>query len=124
MPVFLATLHDTAAVMAVAAFSAGPGARLVRQPVLGQALLFIASFGAIFTLLGVSVGFLGAGLFAIPAARQVAGAAVILLGLLMTGLFGPVLDRFQFGIRHERLPTGRSTRPMALAGPLAAGCGP
>jgi cytochrome c-type biogenesis protein len=124
MPVYLAYLGETAAVMGVAAVPAGHGAKLVRQPVLGQALLFTASFGVIFTLLGVSVGLLGAGLFAIPAVRQVAGAAVVVLGLLMTGVFGPVLDRFQFGIRPERLPAGRSARSVALGGLFALGWSP
>jgi len=49
---------------------------------------------------------------------------VIALGLLMTGVFGPVLDRFQFGIRPERLPAGRSARSVALGGLFALGWSP
>ena len=124
VPVYLAYLGETAAVVGVAAVPAGPGWKLVRQPVLGQALLFTASFGVIFTLLGISVGLLGAGLFTIPALRQATGVVVIVLGLLMTGVFGPVLDRFQFGVRPERLPAGRSARSVALGGLFALGWSP
>lgn len=124
VPVYLAYLGETAAVVGVAAVPAGTRATLVRQPVFGQALLFTASFGVIFTLLGVSVGLLGAGLFTIPALRQAAGLVVIALGLLMTGVFGPILDRFQFGIRPDRLPAGRSARSVALGGLFALGWSP
>jgi cytochrome c-type biogenesis protein len=124
VPVYLAYLGETAAVVGVAFVPAGRGARLVHQPVFGQALLFTASFGAVFTLLGVSVGLLGASLFTIPVIRQSAGVVVIALGLLMTGIFGPILDRFQFGIRPERLPAGRSARSVALGGLFALGWSP
>lgn len=124
VPVYLAYLGETAAVVGVAAQPTHEGAKLVRQPVLGQALLFTASFGAIFTLLGVSVGLLGAGLFTIPALRQSAGVVVVLMGLLMTGVFGPVLDRFQFGIRPASLPTSRSARSVVLGGLFAIGWSP
>jgi cytochrome c-type biogenesis protein len=124
VPVYLAYLGETAAVVGVAALPAGAGANLGRQAVFGQALLFTASFGAIFTLLGVSVGLLGAGLFTIPALRQAAGLVVIALGLLMTGIFGPVLDRFQFAMRPDRLPASRSARSVTLGGLFALGWSP
>lgn len=124
VPVYLAYLGETAVGVGAAAGPAGTASGLVRQPVFGQALLFTASFGVIFTLLGVSVGLLGAGLFTIPGVRQVAGVAVIALGLLMTGIFGPVLDRFQFGLRPGRLPAGRSARSLALGGLFALGWSP
>ena len=125
VPVYLAYLGETAAVVGVAPTSAGsPATRLVRQPIVGQALLFTASFGAVFTLLGVSVGLLGAGLFTIPAVRQAAGVVVIALGLLTTGIFGPVLDRLQIGIHPDRLPTGRSARSVALGALFAVGWTP
>lgn len=124
LPVYLAYLGETAAVVGATAGTSGTTTRLGRQPILGQALLFTASFGATFTLLGVSAGLLGAGLFTIPALRQAAGVAVIALGLVMTGLFGPVLDRFQFGLSPERLPAGRSARSLALGGLFALGWSP
>ncbi len=124
VPVYVAYLGETAAGVGPAAVVGGAAAKVVRQPVFGQALLFTASFGAIFTLLGVSVGLLGAGLFTIPLLRQAAGVAVIGLGVLTTGVFGPVLDRFQFGIRPDRLPAGRSGRSVALGALFAVGWSP
>lgn len=124
LPVYMAYLGETAA-----STVSGPGAVAVvpaaaRGPILAQALLFVAAFGAVFTLLGISVGLLGTGLFAIPVARQVAGIVVIVLGLLMTGLFGPVLSRFQLSIRPERLPAGRSARSLTLGALFALGWSP
>lgn len=124
VPVYVAYLGETAAGVGVTAHTGGPSARLLRQPVLGQALLFTASFGLVFTLLGVSVGLIGAGLFAVPVIRQVAGVVVILLGVLMTGVFGPVLDRFQVTARSDRLPAGRSARSVVLGGLFALGWSP
>lgn len=127
VPVYMAYLGETAASLPVAApvgsdnTTAGSAAR---RPILGQALLFVAAFGAVFTLLGVSVGLIGTGLFALPTARQVAGAVVFVLGLLMTGLFGPVLDRFQLSLRPERLPAGRSARSLTLGALFALGWSP
>lgn len=124
LPVYMAYLGETAAGTA----SAGAGSAVVasspRGPIVGQALLFVAAFGAVFTLLGISVGLLGTGLFALPAARQVAGVVVIILGLLMTGLFGPVLSRFQFSVNLERLPAGRSARSLTLGALFALGWSP
>jgi cytochrome c-type biogenesis protein len=124
VPVYVAYLGETAAGVGSAAVAGGAAAKVVRQPVFGQALLFTASFGAIFTLLGVSVGLLGAGLFTIPLLRQAAGVVVIGMGLLTTGVFGPVLDRFQFGIRADRLPASRSGRSVALGALFAVGWSP
>jgi cytochrome c-type biogenesis protein len=124
LPVYMAYLGETAA----SAASAGGGSAAVatspRGPIVGQALMFVAAFGAVFTLLGISVGLLGTGLFALPAARQVAGVVVIIMGLLMTGLFGPVLSRFQFSINLERLPAGRSARSVTLGALFALGWSP
>ena len=49
---------------------------------------------------------------------------VILLGLLTTGLFGPVLDRLQVSVGPEWLPAARSTRALALGGLVAIGWTP
>jgi cytochrome c-type biogenesis protein len=54
----------------------------------------------------------------------VAGVLVILLGLLTTGIFGPVLDRLQVGVGPEWLPAARSTRALALGGLVAIGWTP
>ena len=125
VPVYLAYLGETASSAALATTPGGTTLSIVsRGPIVAQAALFVTAFGVVFTLLGISVGLLGGALFALPAGRQVAGAAVILLGLLMTGLFGPVLDRFQIGLRPERLPASRSVRSLALGGLFALGWSP
>lgn len=124
LPVYMAYLGETAAsaVSGVGTMAVAPAG--ARGPIVAQALLFVAAFGAVFTLLGISVGLLGTGLFAIPVARQVAGIVVIVLGLLMTGLFGPVLARFQLSITPERLPAGRSARSLTLGALFALGWSP
>lgn len=59
-------------------------------------------------LLGISAGLLGASLFKfIPFAQHAAGLIVIALGLLMTGVFGPVLARFGLRLDGISLPRGR-----------------
>lgn len=123
LPVYMAYLGETAASTGFAT-AGSTVATSPRGPIVGQALLFVAAFGTVFTLLGISVGLLGTGLFALPAARQVAGVVVIILGLLMTGLFGPVLSRFQFSVNLERLPAGRSARSLTLGALFALGWSP
>jgi len=109
LPVYLAFL-GTAVVE-----SDGSGTATARVAVLPQALLFVAGFSALFILLGTTLGVLGAPLFRnVPATRQIAGIAVIVLGLLTTGLFGPVLDRMRIGLDASWLPTARSGRSVAL----------
>ncbi|HJT63888.1 MAG TPA: cytochrome c biogenesis protein CcdA [Candidatus Limnocylindria bacterium] len=78
VPVYLAVLAEAAV-----------GDRSVLVP----AGLFSLGFSIVFILLGVSVGLIGMTLFREPVVQQIAGAIVIGLGLLMTGVFGPVLDR-------------------------------
>jgi cytochrome c-type biogenesis protein len=120
VPVYLAFLGETATV-------AGPGTAslAVRGPILSQALLFVAGFGLLFVLLGTSVGIFGSVLFRIDGARQVAGLAVIGIGLLTTGIFGPVLDRvMRVGVRIDLLPATRSARALALGALVAIGWTP
>lgn len=125
LPVYLAYLGETASSMAIAAPGAGSViAGASRRPILAQAALFVTAFGAVFTVLGISVGLLGGALFALPAVRQIAGGVVIGLGFLMTGVFGPILNRFQLGIRPQRLPETRSLRSLALGGLFALGWSP
>ena len=124
LPVYMAYLGETAASTASAGAGSAAVATPPRGPIVGQALIFVAAFGAVFTLLGISVGLLGTGLFALPAARQVAGVVVIIMGLLMTGMFGPVLSRFQFSVNLERLPAGRSARSLTLGALFALGWSP
>lgn len=110
VPVYLAFLGESAA---------------GRERVLPQALLFVAGFSIVFVALGTSVGLLGSALFRIDGARQAAGVVVIGIGLLTTGVFGPVLDRFmRIGVRSDLLPIARSARAVALGALVAIGWTP
>jgi len=109
LPVYLAFL-GTAAVE-----DDGSEAATAPVAILPQALLFVAGFSVLFILLGTALGVLGAPLFRnVPATRQVAGIAVVFLGLLTTGLFGSVLDQMRIGLDSSWLPTARSGRSLAL----------
>lgn len=119
LPVYLAFLGDTAAVTVE-----GRGAAAVRGAVLPNALLFVAGFTAIFVLLGTSVGLLGSALFRVQEVRQLAGILVIGLGVVTTGVFGPVLDRVRIGLDPSLLPTARSARAVALGALVAVGWTP
>jgi len=120
VPVYLAFLGETAT-----AADAGTATLTWRGPVFSQALLFVAGFSALFVVLGVSVGLFGSVLFRIDGARQVAGLAVIGIGLLTTGIFGPVLDRFmRIGVRTDILPAARSARALALGALVGIGWTP
>jgi cytochrome c-type biogenesis protein len=121
VPVYLAFLGETATA------TASPGTATVgwRGPVFGQALLFVAGFSLLFVVLGTSVGLFGSVLFRIDGARQVAGAAVILIGLVTTGIFGPLLDRFvRVGVRSDLLPAARAARAVSLGALVAIGWTP
>ena len=118
LPVYLAFLGNAAVTDGGATVAATRGA------VLAQALLFVAGFSLLFIALGTSIGILGGPLFRIPEARMAVGLLVIGLGLLTTGVFGPVLDRFSVGISSEWLPAARSTRALALGGLVAVGWTP
>lgn len=119
LPVYLAFLGDAAA-------GTGPNATATasRATILPQALLFVAGFTAVFVLLGTSVGLLGEALFRITEVRQAAGVLVIVLGILTTGAFGPVLDRFRIGLDASALPTARSMRALALGALVGVGWTP
>lgn len=119
LPVYLAFLGDAS----VASDRAGTAA-VSRTAVLPQALLFIAGFTTVFVVLGTSIGLVGGPLFRIPEIRQVAGIAVIALGLVTTGAFGPVLDRLRIGLDPAALPAARSARSLALGAFVAVGWTP
>ncbi len=118
LPVYLAFLGEAAA-------EGGPGASMpARAAVLPQALLFVAGFSLVFVVLGTAIGIVGAPLFRIPEVRQVAGIAVIVLGVLTTGVFGPVLDRLSVGVDPSWVPTARSARAIGLGALVAVGWTP
>jgi cytochrome c-type biogenesis protein len=116
VPVYLAFLGEAA--------TAGGTTIATRSQVLPQALLFVAGFSILFVVLGTSIGLIGAPLFRIPEARQAAGIAVIALGVVTTGAFGPILDRLSIGVDPAVLPTTRSVRALALGGLVAIGWTP
>lgn len=112
VPVYLAFLGETAAV----AGGSSAATSSWRGPVIGQALLFVAGFSLLFVLLGVSVGLIGQPLFGEdrPLVRQVAGVVVIGLGLVTTGMFGPIMDRVSLRPPMDLLPAARSARALTL----------
>lgn len=119
VPVYLAFLGN-----ATVGATPGAAADLPRSVLLPQALLFIGGFSVVFIVLGTSIGLVGAPLFRIPEARQVAGIAVIVVGILTTGVFGPVLERFSVGVDASALPAARGLRAAALGGLVAIGWTP
>jgi cytochrome c-type biogenesis protein len=110
VPVYVAFLGETASTVD------DPEQVGWRGPVFGQAALFVLGFSVLFILLGVSVGLLGGSLFGSerPLVRQVAGALVIALGVVTTGVFGPLLDRLSVRPPMELLPASRSARAVSL----------
>ncbi len=119
VPVYLAFLGETAS------STAGATTATWRGPLFGQALLFVAGFTLLFVLLGASIGLFGTFLFRIDGARQLAGVAVIVIGLVTTGLFGPLLDRvWRINVRTDRLPATRSLRAVSLGALVAVGWTP
>ena len=123
VPVYLAFLSDSAAVADAEAARVG-GLATWRGPILSQALLFVAGFGVVFVLLGVSFGLLGSYLFRSDLARQVAGLLVIGIGVLTTGVFGTVLDRWRLGIDASILPAARAARAITLGALVSLGWTP
>lgn len=126
VPIYLAYLGETAAGVDAhrAPSDRAAAARVVLHPVVGQAALFALSFSVIFVLAGTSLGLIGMQVFRLPLVRETAGVVVFLLGLLMTGIFGPVLSRMRLVLPVDRLPAGRSARSIALGAVFAVGWSP
>ncbi|MGH2429152.1 MAG: cytochrome c biogenesis protein CcdA [Candidatus Limnocylindria bacterium] len=124
VPVYVAFLGEAATAPAVVdGAETGPiGGSAVS--VLPQALLFVLGFSAVFVLLGTSLGLLGTALFSVNEVRQAAGIAVMAIGLVTTGVFGPVLGRLRIGLDATWLPAARSTRAVSLGALVAVGWSP
>jgi cytochrome c-type biogenesis protein len=118
LPVYLAFLGESAAT------TAEGGAVAARGAVLPQALLFVLGFTAVFVLLGTSIGLLGGPLFRVDQVRQAAGAVVVLIGVLTTGVAGPVLARFTFGLPGDLVTAARPVRSLALGAVVSIGWTP
>ena len=120
VPVYLAFLGDAAG-----ATDAGTTDLAVpRSAVLVQALLFVAGFTAVFVLFGTSIGLLGSAIFRVDGLRQVAGVLVIALGILTTGVFGSLMDRYAPRLSTASLPAARSARSLVLGALVAVGWTP
>jgi cytochrome c-type biogenesis protein len=80
---------------AVAVAGSAAGTPPSRWLAMRHALAFVAGFGSVFTLLGVTATFVASG-FAeyLPALRQVGGVILVILGLNLAGILRiPVLER-------------------------------
>ncbi|HKG56239.1 MAG TPA: cytochrome c biogenesis protein CcdA [Candidatus Limnocylindrales bacterium] len=80
---------------AVAVASSGDGAAPTRWLALRHALAYVAGFGVVFTLLGITATFAAAGLsLYMSTLRQVGGLILIVMGLNLAGLLRiPALER-------------------------------
>jgi cytochrome c-type biogenesis protein len=100
--------------------SAAPEATASRRETMSHALAFVIGFGAVFTLLGASVGLAG-GLVRdqMPLLEKVAGVFLIVLGLNLMGVV-----RIPWLYRTYQLGAATATQPsLAYAGASAAGAG-
>jgi cytochrome c-type biogenesis protein len=75
--------------------ASGPSAGPSRWTALRHAIAYVAGFGAVFTLLGITASFFATGLSPwIPVLRQLGGVLLILLGLNLAGVLRiPTFDR-------------------------------
>ncbi|MEO8571548.1 MAG: cytochrome c biogenesis protein CcdA [Chloroflexota bacterium] len=94
VPAYIGQLTAVAVAAGDGASATGPTAPS-RWTAFRHALAYVAGFGAVFTLLGVTATFAAAGLSPwMPVLRQVGGVILILLGLNLAGLLRiPRLDR-------------------------------
>lgn len=115
VPVYIAFLGERA--------GGGPESR----PLIVPAALFVLGFSGVFVVLGTPVGLLGQGIYQVEAVRRAAGLLIVLLGLLTTGIFGPVLDRWSPAFLSPAsgaaaaLPPDRSLSALALGALVSVG---
>ncbi len=105
---------------AVAVAADGAGARPSRWLAFRHAIAFVAGFGSIFVLLGVSATYLAGGISEyLPALRQVGGVILIILGLNLAGILRiPRLDR-----AWRPLDVGAAGSLATATGTIALGTG-
>jgi cytochrome c-type biogenesis protein len=82
-------------ITAVAVAAQAPGARASRWLALRHSVAYVAGFGTVFTLLGVTATYAAGPLVDyLPALRQIGGIVLIVLGLNLAGILRiPVLER-------------------------------
>jgi len=125
VPVYLAFLGEGAGAVAISGPGTASAAGTWRGPLVGEAILFVIGFSIVFVALGVSVGLLGLALLNVYDLHTAAGIAVIVIGLLTTGLFGPIMDRvWAIRVRTDVLPVARTSRAVALGALVGIGWSP
>ena len=114
VPAYLGQL--TAVAVADAGATGAPATGPSRWTAFRHAIAYVAGFGSIFTLLGITATFAAAGLSPwMPVLRQVGGVILILLGLNLAGLLRiPRLDR-----NWRPLDTGAAASVATATGSLS-----
>ncbi len=105
---------------AIAIAGAVPGATPSRWLAVRHSLAYVAGFGAVFTLLGVTATFAAGPLYDFLAPlRVIGGAVLVVLGLSLAGILRiPALDR-----TWRPLEAGAATSLAAATGTVALGSG-
>jgi cytochrome c-type biogenesis protein len=111
---------------AVAVTGAGVDVQPSRWLAVRHAIAYVAGFGLVFTVLGVTATFAASGLSAyLDVLRQVGGAILIVLGLNLAGILRiPALDRTWRPLdAGAATSVAAATGGVALASPRGAGLG-
>ena len=105
---------------AIAVAANASGVPPSRWTAMRHALAFVAGFGAVFTLLGVTATFAAGPLVDyLPALRMIGGSVLIVMGLSLAGILRvPVLER-----TWRPLDTGAATSLASATGSIAFGGG-
>jgi cytochrome c-type biogenesis protein len=103
---------------AIAVAASATGARPSRWTAMRHALAYVAGFGAVFTLLGVTATFAAGPLVEyLPALRMVGGVVLIVMGLSLAGILRiPALER-----NWRPLDAGASTSLATATGTFSFG---
>jgi cytochrome c-type biogenesis protein len=103
---------------AVAVAGAAPGVQPSRWLALRHAAAYVAGFGVVFTLLGITATFAAGPLFVyLPILRQIGGVVLIVLGLNLAGVLTiPTLERV-----WRPLSAGAAGSVAAATGTIAIG---
>ena len=119
VPAYLGQLTAVAVAGSAVAADGGP-ARVTRWVALRHAFAYVAGFGAVFTLLGITATFAAAGLSQwMPVLRQVGGVILVILGLNLAGVLRvPALER-----TWRPLDAGASASVAATTGTMSFGSG-
>jgi cytochrome c-type biogenesis protein len=123
VPVYLAFLGQAAGGVPTPTPS-GASTIAARSTIVPPAILFVAGFGLVFILLGISVGLLGQAVFRINEVRQAVGIAVIAVGIASLGWMDRLMARLRVGIDPSVLPVARGARAFGLGALVAVGWTP